>query len=377
MNTNQLHIGENIMRLRHERKIRQEELADFVGVTKAAVSKWENGQTMPDIMILPQLASFFDIRIDELIGYEPQLSKEQIQKIYQELAAKFAVSPFREVMEESRDYVKRYYSCYPFLFQIGMLWINHYTLTEDRAEQERILEAAADLSLRIEKRCKDMALCSDAAAMRALVYLIQGKAKEVVALLEDAQNPLRLLPQLDTVLTQAYVLDGNTDMADSYTQCSMYRHIFALVANAGQYLSLHEGELPVVEETASRIEQLEKAYALTRLNPNAMAQFAYQAAVSFCVCGEKEKATAYVSRYVDCIAELLSTPEIILRQDDYFNRMNEWFGRLDSGVNAPRSRKVVIDSLEQTLSHPAFKLLEGDTEFMLLKTKMAKSWRGE
>ncbi|MDE7239927.1 MAG: helix-turn-helix domain-containing protein, partial [Lachnospiraceae bacterium] len=90
MNTNQFNIGENIARLRHERKIRQEELADFVGVTKASVSKWENGQTMPDITILPQLASFFDIRIDELVGYEPQLSKEQIQKIYQELAAKFA-----------------------------------------------------------------------------------------------------------------------------------------------------------------------------------------------------------------------------------------------------------------------------------------------
>lgn len=40
---NALNLSENIMRLRHERKITQEELADFVGVTKAAVSKWESG----------------------------------------------------------------------------------------------------------------------------------------------------------------------------------------------------------------------------------------------------------------------------------------------------------------------------------------------
>lgn len=370
MNTNPFNIGENIMKLRHERKIRQEELANFVGVTKAAVSKWENGQTMPDITILPQLASFFDVRIDELIGYEPQLSKEQIQKIYQELAAKFAGHPFQEVMEESYGYVKRYYSCYPLLFEMGMLWLNHYMLTEDKEAQEKILEAAADLSLRIENHCRDMALLSDAAAMRALVYLLQGKAKEVVALLENAHDPLRMMSQMDTVLTQAYRMSGDTAAADSYTQCSMYSHLLLLVANAGQYLSIHTGELSVTEETIARVWQVEKAYALTKLNPNAMAQFAYQAAISYAVCGQREKAVSCVGRYVDCVEELLSAPEILLRGDAYFNRAGEWFERMDNGGHAPRSRGVVTDSLGQTLAHPAFAPLEGDTAFERQKRRL-------
>ena len=46
-----LKLSDNIIRLRHERKITQEELADFLGVTKASVSKWENAQSMPDIML--------------------------------------------------------------------------------------------------------------------------------------------------------------------------------------------------------------------------------------------------------------------------------------------------------------------------------------
>ena len=58
-------LWDNIARLRRERKITQEELADFLGVTKAAVSKWENRQTTPDILLLPQLASFFEVTIDE------------------------------------------------------------------------------------------------------------------------------------------------------------------------------------------------------------------------------------------------------------------------------------------------------------------------
>ena len=53
---NTLNISENIIRLRREKKVTQEELADFVGVTKASVSKWENKQSMPDILLLPKLA---------------------------------------------------------------------------------------------------------------------------------------------------------------------------------------------------------------------------------------------------------------------------------------------------------------------------------
>ena len=82
------------------KKITQEELARFMGVTKASVSKWETNQSLPDILLLPQLASFFDISVDELLGYKPQLSKEQIQKYYFDFAAQFASEAFEEVMEK-------------------------------------------------------------------------------------------------------------------------------------------------------------------------------------------------------------------------------------------------------------------------------------
>ena len=104
---NTLNISENIIRLRREKKVTQEELADFVGVTKASVSKWENKQSMPDILLLPQLAAFFDVTIDELVGYKPQLSSEQIQKIYQDLAAGFASGFFDETMGKSRNLTSR------------------------------------------------------------------------------------------------------------------------------------------------------------------------------------------------------------------------------------------------------------------------------
>ncbi len=60
-------IGKNIAALRKERGVKQEELANYVGVSAQAVSKWENGG-VPDTELLPKIADFFGVSIDALFG---------------------------------------------------------------------------------------------------------------------------------------------------------------------------------------------------------------------------------------------------------------------------------------------------------------------
>lgn len=57
--------------LRKQRGITQQELADVVGTTFQNISKWENGVTMPDLTVLPVLASYFQVSVDELLGLVP------------------------------------------------------------------------------------------------------------------------------------------------------------------------------------------------------------------------------------------------------------------------------------------------------------------
>ena len=97
---NELKLSENIVRLRREKNVTQEALAAFVGVTKGAVSKWENGTTLPDVATLPLLASFFDVTVDEILGYTPQISSEEIGEIYKKLARDFAEQPFEAVWQQ-------------------------------------------------------------------------------------------------------------------------------------------------------------------------------------------------------------------------------------------------------------------------------------
>lgn len=63
-------LGNNIMRLRKEAGMTQEQLANALGISYQAVSKWENGVSCPDISTLPLIADLFSISIDFLFGRE-------------------------------------------------------------------------------------------------------------------------------------------------------------------------------------------------------------------------------------------------------------------------------------------------------------------
>ena len=60
-------LGKRIAALRHKKQMKQDELAEKLGISSQAVSKWENDQTCPDISLLPLLAKTLGISTDELL----------------------------------------------------------------------------------------------------------------------------------------------------------------------------------------------------------------------------------------------------------------------------------------------------------------------
>jgi len=82
----QLDLGQKIRELRHRDGRTQEALAEAIGVTSQAVSRWEANGGYPDIGMIPSIANYFGISIDELFGYNNERSKkidEMVQKIDQ------------------------------------------------------------------------------------------------------------------------------------------------------------------------------------------------------------------------------------------------------------------------------------------------------
>lgn len=79
-----IYFGENLKKLRKERDLTQENLADFLGITFQAVSKWERGEGYPDITILPDVASFFGVSVDDLLGINQAMNEEKLSSLIKE-----------------------------------------------------------------------------------------------------------------------------------------------------------------------------------------------------------------------------------------------------------------------------------------------------
>ncbi|GKX27891.1 hypothetical protein SH1V18_03710 [Vallitalea longa] len=101
-------IGEVIYQLRKEKSMTQEQLANFIGVSTAAISKWESGNSYPDITLLPVLATFFNITIDYLLNYRVRVSEEKVKEIYFECNELFNNSDFDVAVDRTNDYLKKY-----------------------------------------------------------------------------------------------------------------------------------------------------------------------------------------------------------------------------------------------------------------------------
>ena len=74
-----MEMGKEIRRLRKDRGLTQEALADALNVTAQTVSKWELGNSVPDVQMLPEIAVFFGVTIDQLFAMDPVQQLERIE----------------------------------------------------------------------------------------------------------------------------------------------------------------------------------------------------------------------------------------------------------------------------------------------------------
>ena len=72
-----MNIGNNIKKMRLDKKLTQGQIAEKLGVSCQAVSKWENNINAPDILLLPEIAKIFDVSIDELFADEATLKNKK------------------------------------------------------------------------------------------------------------------------------------------------------------------------------------------------------------------------------------------------------------------------------------------------------------
>lgn len=347
----ELPIGRILVENRHRLGITQEQLAASMGVSKASVSKWETAVTYPDITLLPQLAAFFNISMDELMGYSPQLSKADIRKLYRELSMEFASRSFDEAVKHCREIQKRYFSCAPLVFHIGVLYVNHSMLAGSPEKTAQILEEAGGLFARVRADSGDPELAKEALLMEALCLLNLGGAREACEMLE----PLEIsLVSVEPLLAKAYQSTGNVIKAKQILQVGIYRSICELLSFLSSYMGACLEDGKSFEETWQRITCLETAFHLDVLHPGLLLTSYLLAAQGFMALGRQEKALDLLERYA-ALAESGIYP-LRLRGDSYLNLLDDWLEDvLTLGGDPPRDENLVRKSMAEAVAdNPAF-----------------------
>ena len=169
-------IGANIKRLRTQKNITQEQLSVAMNVTCAAVSKWERGETYPDITLLQPLAFFFSVTLDELMGYDQEKVQAEIEQIIELYRQHWNDETGREIIVKAyRDYPNDY-------------WIMHYymwNVAGDLADNDpEVLIAHKDeffeICNKILQGCTEERIRLGAWNMRAKILHAQGKTDEAL-----------------------------------------------------------------------------------------------------------------------------------------------------------------------------------------------------
>lgn len=116
-----IYLGINIKEYRLKRGYTQEQLAYELGVSSQTVSRWENGTTYPDIVMLPVMADFFNISIDKLMGYAKVCSTEERETFFKSvnhLEMGERILPHREMLEKYPNDVYLQFSLANILYGI-------------------------------------------------------------------------------------------------------------------------------------------------------------------------------------------------------------------------------------------------------------------
>lgn len=176
-----LPVGKIIQGLRKAKGITQEELAEVLGVSSAAISKWENGQMYPDITLFPVIARYFNISIDCLFGFSNDLSEEEYLKNRQECIKLFASGKCLNGIER----IKRLVYLYPTNDRIKIDLLKNVLPYLALEKDSEIRENLIRQMILICQRCIDDSVQSQKHFLLAHLFIMIKKYEDASACLVD------------------------------------------------------------------------------------------------------------------------------------------------------------------------------------------------
>jgi transcriptional regulator with XRE-family HTH domain len=173
-------IGSTIKRLRREKNITQEQLAEYLGITSRAISQWECDRTAPDISQIPALCHIFDISSDVLLGIDIEKNNEKIKKYLTEAVELGNQGKLSERTEILREANKKFPRDYRIMKSLAYSLVCEYSRKGIKEYDE-----VFGFCNRIIAECTDSIIRYEAIDILGHAYAYAGKKEEMLKLSKE------------------------------------------------------------------------------------------------------------------------------------------------------------------------------------------------
>ena len=194
-----IYISEKLKQFRKARDLTQEQIADVFNVSPQSVSRWETGVTYPDMELLPSIASYFEITVDELLGVDKIKDKERITGIDIEICDKWIKGYMDDALEIARNAVREFPHEYNLHLRLAMT-LDMKTESDEKKKKDNLLESIAVLERVLENSIDD-SVRNQALFTLSRIYKKAGDKEKAV---ETAKKLSLAAGSSDVVLSQIY-----------------------------------------------------------------------------------------------------------------------------------------------------------------------------
>ena len=325
-----MNIGINIYTLRKEKKITQAQLAEKLGVSEQAVSKWENSQCAPDVSLFPIIADYFGVSIDRLFGYHMNSYAEEVSLIIK--AADDSMDTYKEI-EIISEGLKKYPNSPDLKIYLAFSLSMVNRMSKDDKEKTEAVKKAIRLCTEVIDTCGDNVQVDSALGMLTRIYNETGqydKAEEAISKISADRYSERIIGTVamlghkncyaeqksfaqhslwELYWTMSHVFDHVTH---SYTVGKEYEKAIA-------FFDAHEKLLSVFDSGCPDFCATYKAFACENK------------AKVYMKMGDKEKCLAELKRFFELANQVKSVAgssdfNIAVRDPIYFSDISEQIG---------------------------------------------------
>jgi len=199
-----MNIGTNIYTLRKEKKITQAQLAEKLGVSEQAISKWENDQCAPDVSLFPIIAEFFGVSIDRIFGYHTSSYSEEVEAVMK--AADDSMNTYKEI-EIISEGLKKYPNSPDLKLYLAFSLSMVNRTSNDEKERRDAIEKAIKVCKEVANFCGDIEKADRALSMLRRIYCEIGEFEKAA----DAVEKISANGYSGRIIGKAQILEYRKD----------------------------------------------------------------------------------------------------------------------------------------------------------------------